>query len=476
MSPQMNAEKDSVKIRMYCQGLGDCFLLAFNGEDNKPRYMLIDCGVLQKTKNDKIIMKEVAENIKEATGGHIHVLVISHEHWDHISGFEQAETVFKDIMIDQVWFGWTENPDDNNAQVLRAQKDKLLNALRMIVENKDKDSRLKFAEGLEGLLGFHGELSDTTGRQTSAGIMEMVRGWGEKKPSYFSPGNSPHQMPGVAEVRFFVLGPPESTQMLKRSKPRTGEVYLTDLDSDYLDIFAQKVFHMLDPDLKGVTESDTTAAQKINPFDQRYMIVPQTEEAKPIDEFVNNNYNNIKYQWRNIDNLWLEASEDLALHLDSNTNNTSLVLAIELIGTGKVLLFPGDAQVGNWLSWEGLTWQVDNKTVTSQELLSRTVLYKVGHHGSHNATLREKGLELMTHSELTAMIPVNEDMAKQQTPIWKMPFEPLYQRLKELCKGRIIRADTDVPTHKPADISQELWDNFKAQAKKTNLYCEYTVK
>ena len=29
----------------------------------------------------------------------------------------------------------------------------------------------------------------------------------------------------------------------------------------------------------------------------------------------------------------------------------------------------------------------------SADLLHRTIFYKVGHHGSHNATLRERGLE-----------------------------------------------------------------------------------
>jgi len=41
--------------------------------------------------------------------------------------------------------------------------------------------------------------------------------------------------------------------------------------------------------------------------------------------------------------------------LQSATNNTSLVLAIEL-EDGDVMLFAGDAQVGNWLSWQDLTW------------------------------------------------------------------------------------------------------------------------
>src|SRR6266699_2202355 len=68
--------------------------------------------------------------------------------------------------------------------------------------------------------------------------------------------------------------------------------------------------------------------------------------------------------------------------LDSMTNNTSLVLAIEL-ADGDVLLFAADAQVGNWLSWQDLKWTVGTSPVTGPDLLKRTIFYKVGHHGSH---------------------------------------------------------------------------------------------
>ena len=150
-------------------------------------------------------------------------------------------------------------------------------------------------------------------------------------------------------------------------------------------------------------------------------------------------------EWRRIDDDWLEVAGPLALRLDSDTNNTSLVLAVELVESGKVLLFPGDAQVGNWLSWEKLSWSVpggrgESVTVTAADLLRRIVLYKVGHHGSHNATLREKGLELMNGTELTAMIPVDEAAARNKG--WtRMPFLPLLKRLEEKTGGRILRSD-----------------------------------
>jgi hypothetical protein len=85
-------------------------------------------------------------------------------------------------------------------------------------------------------------------------------------------------------------------------------------------------------------------------------------------------------EWRRIDSAWLDGSSELALALDSATNNTSLVLAIEF-PNGNVLLFVADAQVGNWLSWQNLKWTVDGREVTGPDILRRTVFYKVGHHG-----------------------------------------------------------------------------------------------
>jgi beta-lactamase superfamily II metal-dependent hydrolase len=73
--------------------------------------------------------------------------------------------------------------------------------------------------------------------------------------------------------------------------------------------------------------------------------------------------------------------------MNNATNNSSLVLAFEVSKGGKVLLFAGDAQAGNWRSWSQASFDDGRAKVAAKDLLGRTVLYKVGHHGSHNATL-----------------------------------------------------------------------------------------
>jgi hypothetical protein len=85
-------------------------------------------------------------------------------------------------------------------------------------------------------------------------------------------------------------------------------------------------------------------------------------------------------------------------------------------------------------------WSDGTKTVTAHDLLSRTVFYKVGHHGSHNATLKQNGLELMTSPDLSAFIPTNRNDAKNVG--WgEMPFEPLLEDLEKRATNRVIRAD-----------------------------------
>ena len=78
---------------MYRQGLGDCFLIALPRSDGstRPFYLMIDCGVVLGTADPNTIMTKVMDHIVSTTGGQIDLLVATHEHWDHLSGFVQAK-------------------------------------------------------------------------------------------------------------------------------------------------------------------------------------------------------------------------------------------------------------------------------------------------------------------------------------------------------------------------------------------------
>jgi len=193
-------------------------------------------------------------------------------------------------------------------------------------------------------------------------------------------------------------------------------------------------------------------------FKAHYFDEPQPVAEERSDKF----QEELGNDWRRIDADWLASAASFALKLDQATNNTSLVLAIELgdePGKGDVLLFAADAQVGNWLSWQDLAWQVDGRKVTGPDLIARTVLYKVGHHGSHNATLREMGLETMDNLQ-TALVPVDEAFAHDKRH-WPIPLPGLMESLAEKAQTAVARSDKGIAAAPGASLTNiketELW-------------------
>ena len=84
---------------------------------------------------------------------------------------------------------------------------------------------------------------------------------------------------------------------------------------------------------------------------------------------------------------------------------------------------------------------------------------------------------MMTSEALTAMIPVNHEVAVKKR--WtKMPLPDLVGRLKDKAHGRVLRADDD--TAKPADlaalrpenVSPGQWKAFTGRVDVTELYYE----
>ena len=109
-------------VRMYRQGLGDCFLVALSqGNAARPFYLLFDCGIHSRQDDGPKRLLEVMNDLVEATGGEIDVVIGTHQHADHLSGFVQRESPFVDgrIKVHAFWVAWTEKPGDTRAEELR---------------------------------------------------------------------------------------------------------------------------------------------------------------------------------------------------------------------------------------------------------------------------------------------------------------------------------------------------------------------
>ncbi|MHB8069671.1 MAG: MBL fold metallo-hydrolase [Desulfobaccales bacterium] len=457
----MKAKLSEVRIRMYrLNGLGDCFLLQFKARDGSSRWMLIDCGVFMRTQDGSTRLQKIAADIKQTTNNNLDILVVTHEHWDHLSGFFYAQEIFKQIHVGQVWFGWTEDPGDKRAQALREHRHFMVNELSNLAMNLTGLNEAR-STAINELMLFNGPMQAAPSLGSTAAIMEFLRAKGEA--CYLCPDHQPFSLDGLEGLRFYVLGPPTKEDFLRKSEPATGEVYGMTADMKLSAADAALMIGLSSEPGSGAPISTLTA----NPFD-RSEVVPITEAGK-FSEFR-------AYldgpAWRKIDDLTFNSVDTLSLKLDDDTNNTSLVLALELVESGKVLLFPGDAQVGSWQSWQDLEWTLEgeaDKKVRAWDLLERTVFYKVGHHGSHNATLRTQGLELMISQDLVAMIPVHEEQARGKG--WKMPDPSLYERLQEKTAGRLLRMDQDTSGF-PANLPSKL----EADTSEEKLWIEYSIE
>lgn len=485
---------------MYRGILGDCFLVTHVG-GGRTRHMLIDCGALQNVqdgggtlvqevidsvgaaklaeiRNSDDRIRLIAANVRDtvkAEGGRIDRLVVTHEHYDHISGFAVAKDVFEDpaLPIGELWMAWTEDPNDPRAQELHDSFDKGKSAMALIGRIAGTDAGDELADAV-ALTNFMGPLR-VEGEQGAAGKMtnrETLRFLKEKAGAgairYLSPGMVLAPDAGIG-FKTYVLGPPRGDARLKKDAPSAGaksEVYLTSRDeAATVECAARQRLMALAADGQADLKPDVAAAwaeeqaHAAKPFARPHQrpYDPEKDAGKPLAkasaalEAIRARYEDAGAGYRTIDQDLGAAATSLALKMDSDTNNTSLALAFELEG-GDVLLFPGDAQVGNWLSWGDQIYPASGSEsgVTIDDILRRVIFYKVGHHASHNATLKERGLGLMTSPRLTAAIPLVEAVAKIQGPGrktpdkgWKMPWGELYGELEKRTGGRIVRGDGD---------------------------------
>lgn len=341
----------------YQVGFGDCFLLRFVYPDDSQRHVLIDFGTvgMPKGMSKSAQILKIANDIKARCGGKLQALVATHRHADHISGFTPGKDgqgpgdIIRALEPDVVLQPWTEQPDlpEKATAPLASAHAQALDGMNQLAENLAE--RLK--TGPKGLspeqtrrLGFLGE-NNTKNKAAVKNLIDMGNRPGARAAYAHYGTDDPLAgvLPGVTTL---VLGPPtvEQSAEVRRQAKDDPQYWLRQPEL----LFGQRVS-------RGASTSPFPEA----PYSPGGKL---PRRARWIAQRVRESRGT---QWMSI-----------VTALDKAMNNTSLILLFE-IGEKK-LLFPGDAQIENWryaLSQPGVA-----------ERLGSVDLYKVGHHGSRNAT------------------------------------------------------------------------------------------
>lgn len=468
------------RIRMYRVGLGDCFLLSVS-DQGFVRHLLIDCGMfagsrLEKNDSEKDLQLKVVRHIAAETNGQLDAIVVTHEHMDHVSIFNSAKAEFQKMQVGEAWFGWVES-DTDAARILRQKYEVMethlaaaLAGLARLPENERVvyGSMHEAVTNVAEFLGFQadgtrlteeGEAPDATA-PGDLGAAKPVKPQPRaaidfvKKIAPKHKFGSPGDVWDFAGLKVYVLGPPPAEKQM-RVLERAGATY--------------------DQALAALADGANGGADLQSPFGEEWRRPVQGSgkdlalDPSVMDDTVKTavtHYLDPQDSWRRIDSQSLDSTPTLALQMDNYINNTSLALAFEFPNK-DVLLFPGDAQVGNW------EWWFKIPGLPTADLLEHTIFYKVGHHGSHNATLKA-ALELMNNPKLVAMMPTNEGFARTSKH-WNMPAVNLRKELLAHAHRRVLRNDQGYPGVEDQPMKDGDWGDLQSNIVIDPLFIDYYV-
>jgi beta-lactamase superfamily II metal-dependent hydrolase len=414
-----------LRVRMYRVGFGDFFLLSVP-HGGESLHILIDCGVHQV---DIESMGDAVSDMAKECGGRLALVVMTHRHADHISGFAKCAEIFETITVEAVWMPWFENPNEKEAA--RAQAGLAQMAAKLGASFAKRDFS---AAGVKTLDRVQSMAANADGGKNGKALQVLNGGFADRKAkySYYKAGDLAKlpvslQAAGLAAE---ILGPPGDVRLLTKMNKASQE-YLTGDDDEEQDAgFSafNAIFHV---------------------------------EAKACDPKA------FKYVGANkLRSLFLDfqfsALAASATNLDNYMNNQSLVILFRF--KGKSLLFVGDAQWGNWRNFLYGPEGEANIRPEAKDILNSLDFYKIGHHGSANATpvdavkLMRPGCACMCSTELNAY---NE-----------VPRSPLLDAFRAQKKSPIARSDQVAAGTEPAEPGAGALDAlFTAPAGK--LYIDY---
>ncbi|MFN7913693.1 MAG: hypothetical protein U0Q55_00025 [Vicinamibacterales bacterium] len=409
----------SVTLRAYDVGFGDCFLLSFKYAQAQ-KHILIDFGSTRlpsgKTGTGPYL-ERIARQIETDCGGKLTAVVATHRHKDHISGFATSGknadkgpgAIIRGLRPDLVLQPWTEHPDaapdatkaPKRLKGVRLQRQLFLRSLHDMnryaghVRVQSKTLRGSGLKPLREQLDFLGDDNELANRAAVVNLMTM----GRLKARYLNCGAPSGLEPLLPGVKVHVLGPPTLEQDARIETQ-------TDTQKD-------EFWHLRASFWARRAALDTGGEARAAPLFPKQLLRRPPWDAR-------------WFAYQSQREL-AESMLSIVRTLDDAMNNTSLILLFEIGDT--CLLFPGDAQ---WENWRYALGQEKYR-----KLLSRVTVYKVGHHGSLNATPKSMWKELSHRggkskpNRLLSMLSTRDDVHGSKDAGTEVPRKLLVDALKK---------------------------------------------
>lgn len=403
-----------LRIRMYQVGFGDCFLLSFEygqpfADGRTQRHVLIDFGTTSM--GGKLSsLRQIAPLIREHAKGKIDVIVVTHRHRDHLSAF--GDKSIAKVLVDPgypklVIRSWTEDPDlDRDARAAAAAGSHVARAaahgaiaraagtaigpksrdfMRTLGSAETFTTRLfeKIKESPPNSLAADASGLAEDQLQNEAAVNQL-RAWGDAgKSVYLHYGMSSAIESIIPGIRARVLGPPTVDQ---------HEAVMSQRESDpdeFWMIYNKLLGNLTRGDLigpkrgkPGQPSSTDSAAHAGAPNDVSGVAPEAAETDAPDAAGAFGPIGPVRWLTDRMGRQQLNSLYRIVRILDGVLNNTSVILLFDVgAGAKKIrLLFGGDAQIENW--------EYALKRKQNRALLRDVDVYKVGHHGSRNATPR----------------------------------------------------------------------------------------
>jgi hypothetical protein len=361
----------SVEIRTYQVGFGDCFLLSFVYGHKDKRHVLIDFGTTGlpgKTAKPSTHMPKIANHIKSVCQPDgLTAIVATHRHADHINGFGtdgktgKSGTIIASLRPRLVLQPWTEDPDAKTdakkatAGSSRSPKSFVaglaaMNQVAGMIASISMKPPAWMSAALQKELMFLGQ-DNLANRSAVENLIAMGQRKGARSV-WAHHGSDSGLEELLSGVKVHVLGPPDLTQSEKIRKQRSR-----DPDQFWRLVSGGAALNgknLLSTGLAWGAKSDS------------HPVPPEARWFRDRLERLNG-----------------QQLLEIVRTLDQQMNNTSLILLFEVFG--KKLLFPGDAQIENW----SYAFEDAPDAARTRALLAEVDVYKVGHHGSLNATPKQ---------------------------------------------------------------------------------------